>query len=236
MAGTSSVVTAVNYGKGVRFDHFGLYGYDITSTKDSGYVFNPHELGILSPEVLLENDNVKFALTWDGLKVAKKEGGQILIGRTKEAIMQVLNSDGIPTFTVNTDGDVTIVGSLDIGDKEQIIEEVIETATTEIIEPVTEELKKEFVPKELLDGEKASWSFDPDKGMFMWIGPRSNNNLVLQVAKKDNGDSFLEVRGIVKAESGYIGGENGWIVEDGAIYTSSKALGSTGSFHMYSNG
>jgi hypothetical protein len=73
MAGTSGVVTAINYGKGVRFDHFGLYGYNTQTTNNSSYVFSPHELGIVSAEKLLERDEVKFGITWDGVKVTAFE-------------------------------------------------------------------------------------------------------------------------------------------------------------------
>jgi hypothetical protein len=48
--------------------------------------------------------------------------------------------------------------------------------------------------------------------------------------------SNANITGIIKANTGYIGGESGWTVAAGSIITTDKDLSVNGSFHMYSTG
>jgi hypothetical protein len=66
------------------------------------------------------------------------------------------------------------------------------------------------------------------------MGPQNPNHLVFEIARDETKGNYLRIRGIIEAESGYIGGEEGWVIETGAIYTRGKNLGTNSSFHMYS--
>lgn len=110
MAGSSGIVTSVNYGKGVRFDHFGIYGYDIGGTSSNNkYSFNPHTLSITNSEGLLNRNEVKFALTWDGLKIITHanptEGaatcGQVLMGTIKHGRYQSYTHEDLTEYIVD---------------------------------------------------------------------------------------------------------------------------------------
>ena len=59
----------VNFSKGVRFDKFGVYGYNSEGTN-----FVPVKENIHTSEDLLKNSKVTFGLTWDGLKMSSGNG------------------------------------------------------------------------------------------------------------------------------------------------------------------
>ena len=143
MAGTSGVVTAVNYGKGVRFDHFGLYGYDTTITNNKNYVFNPHELGIVSSDQLFDCNEVVFGLTWNGLKITTPQGGKALIGSIKHMeegeteeisrIIEITRSNNEPTFVVEENGSAAFYGDFYVYDIESNPLLVVDQTTKQVL-------------------------------------------------------------------------------------------------------
>jgi hypothetical protein len=68
--GTASNPNKISMGKGVRFDKFGIYGYDTSLEGASGaLVFDPHKQNPnpsqeLTSEVLMNMPDISFALTW----------------------------------------------------------------------------------------------------------------------------------------------------------------------------
>jgi hypothetical protein len=66
---SDTLVSGINKYKGVRFDRFGIYGYDLPEHGEmSGENWYP--TGINTGNNSIE-DHANFYLTWDGLKVSK---------------------------------------------------------------------------------------------------------------------------------------------------------------------
>ena len=92
--------TVLNPGRGVRFDRFGIYGYNAGTN-----AFEPSSIDDI-------NDKSTFSLTWEGLYIkSKTNNGFVKIGRQSEALIQV-NNGTKDTFIVDQNGNVTLAGTL----------------------------------------------------------------------------------------------------------------------------
>jgi hypothetical protein len=96
--------------RGVRFDRFGIYGFD----GENGQTWSPN-----STSDIVGNDKVKFALTWEGLKVTGNDGITALFGKhsigegrnAKNYILNITNNNN-SIFSISTDGDLKITGEV----------------------------------------------------------------------------------------------------------------------------
>jgi hypothetical protein len=87
----------------VRFDRFGLYGYKTSSHS------NFDSLAVDSTEKLMEDESIRFGLTWEGLLVKGEDGGLAKIGKgdsNNDYIILIKDKDNNDTFRVKKDGSV----------------------------------------------------------------------------------------------------------------------------------
>lgn len=107
--------TNFNYTKGVRYDRFGIYGFDgLVISGDNA--FNP-----TSVDDIIGSEGVKFALTWKGFSF--KHGGasnSIVLGQYDKLIGGVMTttyglkimSSGATAVEINENGDAVFQGSI----------------------------------------------------------------------------------------------------------------------------
>jgi hypothetical protein len=95
----------VNFSKGVRFDRFGIYGYDTNGSR------NFISTNINSSEEILQNNSVTFGLTWEGLKVSNN-GATIQIGCNNGKLIDASYNDN-SMFYISNNGKAVFNGEIE---------------------------------------------------------------------------------------------------------------------------
>ena len=107
-----TTIYGYNYSKGVRFDRYGLYGFQDLDTEN----FNPQ-----SSDDIMDDSHVKFALTWKGFVFRHNGGdneGSILIGDLDGnghygiQINKDVEGSAVTVFNADESGDVSITGEI----------------------------------------------------------------------------------------------------------------------------
>lgn len=106
------VSSETNTHKFVRFDKHGIYGIDEEGGVDGMNWVPSSEKDIFT--------RATFYLTWDGLKVAGSGDSEIVVGKTtlstgNPAVIRATNEAGQEVFTVDTKGNVSVMGDLRSG-------------------------------------------------------------------------------------------------------------------------
>lgn len=188
--GIGTVSNYTDTTKFVRFDKYGLYGIDSSSQSDANKKVDGATWHATGNQEIQEL--ATFALTWEGLKVTGSDQtvaqiGKIFIGKDKR-IVSIKNKQGTETFSIDNDGNVSILGNVKIG---------------------SGYAESDFVPSMLNKTEgKFSWDFNVDDGIKMYSGVIDSNNIVFQIFKDSDGIHKLEMRGRIFADDGNIGGWN----------------------------
>jgi hypothetical protein len=92
---SGDIITAINPNRGVRFDRFGLYGFE----KSDSTVWHPKNIAEI-------RKNSTFMATWDGFEFRK--GGYGHLGNAGDGILLAVGKNkGEPTFSVTAEGKIT---------------------------------------------------------------------------------------------------------------------------------
>ena len=107
--------TNFNYTKGVRYDRFGIYGFD-------GLVISgPNAFNPTSVDDIIGSTGVKFALTWKGFSFKHGDGTSSIVlgqydklvsGSTVTTYGLKITSNGTDTVEINERGDASFSGSV----------------------------------------------------------------------------------------------------------------------------
>lgn len=230
-----TTISGVDSKQFVRFDKFGIYGINgAKDTKDvkDGLAWHPKNIDEI-------HSAATFALTWDGLKVTGTEvetGTETKIkvvahiGKQDDNIINITKGTS-SIFKVTNSGDVTMTGTITAtGGKIAgwLIDEDYGISskdyTVGIVDPFAG--VETFERPSLISnaGSKIVYyagSFDPALS--------SNSKKIPEFAVLADGSlyaSAAEIAGTITAKKGYIGGENGWVIDTNEISSTKNDTGS----------